>query len=172
MSQLVDELALWVSTTEEDEVTKMVVHNNVVCFFTLLATPFGLCTYGVILHELQSRHDHLMVMEKIKGFVVDSGGGDPSSPQCSLITLILSCTVADGVQFGWALQLSLLTPYIQALLFPTKMDHIFIVSCADIYAEEGDVTYIFYTRGSNALADSLAKKGAGQAGDFLVWEFS
>lgn len=31
----------------------------------------------------------------------------------SLKTLILSCTVAAGVQFGWALQLSLLTPYIQ-----------------------------------------------------------
>lgn len=35
--------------------------------------------------------------------------------QCSLITLVLSCTVAAGVQFGWALQLSLLTPYIQTL---------------------------------------------------------
>ncbi|KAL4569550.1 hypothetical protein LXL04_025190 [Taraxacum kok-saghyz] len=34
---------------------------------------------------------------------------------CSFITLILSCTVAAGVQFGWALQLSLLTPYIQTL---------------------------------------------------------
>ncbi|KAL3511150.1 hypothetical protein ACH5RR_030551 [Cinchona calisaya] len=34
---------------------------------------------------------------------------------CSLLTLILSCTVAAGVQFGWALQLSLLTPYIQTL---------------------------------------------------------
>ncbi|CAI0387574.1 unnamed protein product [Linum tenue] len=33
---------------------------------------------------------------------------------CSLATLVLSCTVAAGVQFGWALQLSLLTPYIQA----------------------------------------------------------
>lgn len=32
---------------------------------------------------------------------------------CSMLTLILSCTVAAGVQFGWALQLSLLTPYIQ-----------------------------------------------------------
>lgn len=51
-----------------------------------------------------------------------SGGGDspPSSDRhhalqenCSLLTLILSCTVAAGVQFGWALQLSLLTPYIQ-----------------------------------------------------------
>ncbi|XP_012067600.1 sucrose transport protein SUC3 isoform X1 [Jatropha curcas] len=35
------------------------------------------------------------------------------SKHYSLITLILSCTVAAGVQFGWALQLSLLTPYIQ-----------------------------------------------------------
>ncbi|KAK4479785.1 hypothetical protein RD792_015320 [Penstemon davidsonii] len=40
---------------------------------------------------------------------------------CSLITLILSCTVAAGVQFGWALQLSLLTPYIQTL----GVDHAF-----------------------------------------------
>ncbi|XP_012067601.1 sucrose transport protein SUC3 isoform X2 [Jatropha curcas] len=37
------------------------------------------------------------------------------SKHYSLITLILSCTVAAGVQFGWALQLSLLTPYIQTL---------------------------------------------------------
>ncbi|KAM7269555.1 hypothetical protein ACFE04_025052 [Oxalis oulophora] len=43
------------------------------------------------------------------------------SKQCSLITLILSCTVAAGVQFGWALQLSLLTPYIQTL----GIDHAF-----------------------------------------------
>lgn len=53
-----------------------------------------------------------------------SGAGD--SPQdsdqhvsppvnCSLMTLILSCTVAAGVQFGWALQLSLLTPYVQVI---------------------------------------------------------
>ncbi|KAI3698951.1 hypothetical protein L2E82_42889 [Cichorium intybus] len=39
----------------------------------------------------------------------------PPTTNCSLITLILSCTVAAGVQFGWALQLSLLTPYIQTL---------------------------------------------------------
>ncbi|KAL0364043.1 UNVERIFIED_CONTAM: Sucrose transport protein SUC3 [Sesamum angustifolium] len=49
-----------------------------------------------------------------------SGGGDVDQHQappnhCSLLTLILSCTVAAGVQFGWALQLSLLTPYIQTL---------------------------------------------------------
>ncbi|XVF43091.1 hypothetical protein PTKIN_Ptkin02bG0012400 [Pterospermum kingtungense] len=52
---------------------------------------------------------------------VPNGNSNLSSPiqvrsnDCSLMTLILSCTVAAGVQFGWALQLSLLTPYIQTL---------------------------------------------------------
>ncbi|KAL8142349.1 hypothetical protein V2J09_015381 [Rumex salicifolius] len=41
--------------------------------------------------------------------------GDRPPRNCSLITLILSCTIAAGVQFGWALQLSLLTPYVQTL---------------------------------------------------------
>ncbi|CAH2045697.1 unnamed protein product [Thlaspi arvense] len=45
----------------------------------------------------------------------ESADGDPASKNCSLVTLVLSCTVAAGVQFGWALQLSLLTPYIQTL---------------------------------------------------------
>ncbi|XP_008221653.1 PREDICTED: sucrose transport protein SUC3 isoform X1 [Prunus mume] len=51
-----------------------------------------------------------------------NGTGDLSPPPSqpghkhnTLTTLILSCTVAAGVQFGWALQLSLLTPYIQTL---------------------------------------------------------
>ncbi|EXB63850.1 Sucrose transport protein SUC3 [Morus notabilis] len=39
----------------------------------------------------------------------------PRSKHSSLVTLVLSCTVAAGVQFGWALQLSLLTPYVQTL---------------------------------------------------------
>ncbi|KAL2226072.1 sucrose transport protein SUC3 isoform X1 [Sesamum indicum] len=47
------------------------------------------------------------------GGVVDQHQAPPN--HCSLLTLILSCTVAAGVQFGWALQLSLLTPYIQTL---------------------------------------------------------
>ncbi|GLT27849.1 hypothetical protein SLA2020_028200 [Shorea laevis] len=38
-----------------------------------------------------------------------------SKQQCSLTTLILISTVAAGSQFGSALQLSLLTPYIQTL---------------------------------------------------------
>ncbi|KFK33468.1 hypothetical protein AALP_AA5G017000 [Arabis alpina] len=43
------------------------------------------------------------------------GDGENVMKNCSLVTLVLSCTVAAGVQFGWALQLSLLTPYIQTL---------------------------------------------------------
>ncbi|KAL1327709.1 hypothetical protein AAHE18_13G321600 [Arachis hypogaea] len=40
----------------------------------------------------------------------------PTPPKnARLVHLVLSCTVAAGVQFGWALQLSLLTPYIQTL---------------------------------------------------------
>ncbi|XP_010935628.1 sucrose transport protein SUT4 isoform X3 [Elaeis guineensis] len=38
-----------------------------------------------------------------------------SVQRSSLKTLIFSCMVGAGVQFGWALQLSLLTPYIQTL---------------------------------------------------------
>ncbi|KAL9839947.1 Sucrose transport protein SUC3 [Arabidopsis thaliana] len=45
----------------------------------------------------------------------ESADGESVSKNCSLVTLVLSCTVAAGVQFGWALQLSLLTPYIQTL---------------------------------------------------------
>lgn len=40
----------------------------------------------------------------------------PPQHNMSMATLILSCTVAAGVQFGWALQLSLLTPYIQVIV--------------------------------------------------------
>lgn len=47
---------------------------------------------------------------------VSNGGDAPSrSRSTSLLTLILSCMIAAGVQFGWALQLSLLTPYVQTL---------------------------------------------------------
>ena len=38
----------------------------------------------------------------------------------SLVRLFLACMVAGGVQYGWALQLSLLTPYIQVCFFETK----------------------------------------------------
>ncbi|KAG5522399.1 hypothetical protein RHGRI_034545 [Rhododendron griersonianum] len=78
-------------------------------------------------HQQRSNNDNNGVEFGVKSTTrVSSNGGiqssDPSSRSCphppehhaSLFTLILSCTVAAGVQFGWALQLSLLTPYIQA----------------------------------------------------------
>ncbi|KAF0921262.1 hypothetical protein E2562_003071 [Oryza meyeriana var. granulata] len=49
------------------------------------------------------------------------GGGDgkgKAAPQISLVGLFLACMVAGGVQYGWALQLSLLTPYVQTLGIP------------------------------------------------------
>lgn len=46
---------------------------------------------------------------------IDRHSQDVTSQKIGLMKLILSCMVAAGVQFGWALQLSLLTPYIQTL---------------------------------------------------------
>lgn len=46
---------------------------------------------------------------------IDRHSQDVRSQKIGLMKLILSCMVAAGVQFGWALQLSLLTPYIQTL---------------------------------------------------------
>ncbi|RRT74571.1 hypothetical protein BHE74_00021692 [Ensete ventricosum] len=36
----------------------------------------------------------------------------------SLVRLIVACMAAGGVQYGWALQLSLLTPYVQKSFSP------------------------------------------------------
>lgn len=41
--------------------------------------------------------------------------GSTGAKQISFARLVLSCTIAGGVQYGWALQLSLLTPYVQTL---------------------------------------------------------
>ncbi|KAI3817601.1 hypothetical protein L1987_11397 [Smallanthus sonchifolius] len=63
--------------------------------------------------RIESEHSNRLSNGNASGY----SSSPPGSPteNCSLITLILSCTVAAGVQFGWALQLSLLTPYIQTL---------------------------------------------------------
>jgi solute carrier family 45 protein 1/2/4 len=45
----------------------------------------------------------------------DRNGSHHHHQGASRTKLVLACTVAAGVQFGWALQLSLLTPYIQVL---------------------------------------------------------
>ncbi|KAF7041114.1 hypothetical protein CFC21_050944 [Triticum aestivum] len=44
-----------------------------------------------------------------------AGGADAPAVDISLGRLILAGMVAGGVQYGWALQLSLLTPYVQTL---------------------------------------------------------
>ncbi|XP_026662481.2 sucrose transport protein SUT1-like [Phoenix dactylifera] len=47
--------------------------------------------------------------------LVETAGGLPPEKPISLTRLIFACMVAGGVQYGWALQLSLLTPYVQTL---------------------------------------------------------
>lgn len=44
--------------------------------------------------------------------------GPPAARTTTTRKLVLACMVAAGVQFGWALQLSLLTPYIQVYPLP------------------------------------------------------
>jgi len=50
------------------------------------------------------------------GMEVSAGGGGNKQPQISIVGLFLACMVAGGVQYGWALQLSLLTPYVQVCM--------------------------------------------------------
>ncbi|RVW37152.1 Sucrose transport protein SUC9 [Vitis vinifera] len=42
-----------------------------------------------------------------------------SSPPTPIWKTVVVASIAAGIQFGWALQLSLLTPYVQLLAFPT-----------------------------------------------------
>ncbi|WOL00635.1 sucrose transport protein SUT1 isoform X2 [Canna indica] len=48
-------------------------------------------------------------------FEMDNARKSLVAKPISLARLIFACTVAGGVQYGWALQLSLLTPYVQTL---------------------------------------------------------
>ena len=43
-----------------------------------------------------------------------AGGGRKKKKTSSLLRLFLACMVSGGIQYGWALQLSLLSPYAQA----------------------------------------------------------
>ena len=79
---------------------------------------------GVEDHQQQHRiHSNISSSPSSSSSQIPNSDSNFSSPiaarskttkHYSLTTLILSCTIAAGVQFGWALQLSLLTPYIQA----------------------------------------------------------
>ncbi|XP_058189926.1 putative sucrose transport protein SUC6 [Rhododendron vialii] len=50
--------------------------------------------------------------------ITTSASGDSNGPPAPIGKLILVASIAAGVQFGWALQLSLLTPYVQTLGVP------------------------------------------------------
>lgn len=73
------------------------------------------------LHDSHQRIDLNSPSSSFSDYAAPNGSTDhspsaaaaPPARNISLVTLVLSCTVAAGVQFGWALQLSLLTPYIQ-----------------------------------------------------------
>ncbi|RWW29793.1 hypothetical protein GW17_00005677 [Ensete ventricosum] len=62
----------------------------------------------------------------------DNGAAGPAPQQISLVRLIFSCMVAGGVQYGWALQLSLLTPYVQVSFFFSRcMSFVSLIDTCD-----------------------------------------
>ncbi|RWR78363.1 sucrose transport protein 2 [Cinnamomum micranthum f. kanehirae] len=75
--------------------------------------------------ELVGLDDHTDQIDRSNSRVSDARSDAPASSDGTngrgLKTLILASMVAAGVQFGWALQLSLLTPYVQTL----GIDHAF-----------------------------------------------
>jgi solute carrier family 45 protein 1/2/4 len=52
----------------------------------------------------------------------DGSGAGSRTGDTPKYRVVLACMVAAGVQFGWALQLSLLTPYIQ-VPYPSHLLH-------------------------------------------------
>ncbi|KAA8529448.1 hypothetical protein F0562_033753 [Nyssa sinensis] len=66
-------------------------------------------------HRIEQNHKSRVSNGSASGLPMVSSPSHPPPKHCNLARLILTCTVAAGVQFGWALQLSLLTPYIQTL---------------------------------------------------------
>lgn len=80
-----------------------------------------------------------MEVETVKGVdTMEFGAGDREERarrEVSLVRLVFSCMVAGGVQYGWALQLSLLTPYVQVMNLLIKVNFLndFLINLCDIH---------------------------------------
>lgn len=88
--------------------------------------------------------------------LVDANGDYSGASACSrsrravksisLVRLIAACMAAGGVQYGWALQLSLLTPYVQVFTWSTTTLHACVNAfppCFVFRCFVGDVRFAF-----------------------------
>jgi len=64
----------------------------------------------------------------------DGNGNVSRKPPIGIVRLFLACMVSGGIQYGWALQLSLLSPY-------SQVQFIFISSCRLLFF--GVCSYMF-----------------------------
>ncbi|KAF9592865.1 hypothetical protein IFM89_018419 [Coptis chinensis] len=94
---------------------------------------------------------------ELKKKTCDSSPSDEKREAISMKGLVLCCMVAAGVQFGWALQLSLLTPYIQTLGIQHAFSS-FIWLCGPITGLVG-VKFDFDERELKPKIDSLELTG-------------
>ena len=92
--------------------------------------------------ELVGLDDHTDQIDRSNSRVSDARSDAPASSDGAkgrgLKTLILASMVAAGVQFGWALQLSLLTPYVQVISLSLSL------SLSLCYAQSSGLVILFY----------------------------
>lgn len=86
---------------------------------------------------------------------VVGGGGETTGygnaslkPAIGLVRLFSACMVSGGIQYGWALQLSLLSPYSQARSVISSL--FFDVCFARIYMQYG---WLIFSRNFHGLID-------------------
>ena len=72
----------------------------------------------------------VVVSETTKG---DGNGNAGRKAPISIVRLFLACMVSGGIQYGWALQLSLLSPYSQARASLLSFSYLVLI-CSLMYA--------------------------------------
>jgi hypothetical protein len=84
-------------------------------------------------NEVDSRvawSGHQLSMDVEKAAASDNGrDSKKKKKKTSIVRLFLACIVAGGIQYGWALQLSLLSPYSQARTPPCLFCLLFVPKC-------------------------------------------